>query len=381
MMNKFRGSQDTNFRLVSNALKDFAINARIHQTLTVEESKCLGCLSSNYRDDKDRNQRRVPGTCKWFLENPTFLNWLARDTVSLLWVTADPGCGKSVLAKALIDEGFLNIGRTKPTLCYFFFKDDDESRQSGADALSAILHQLFVQKPALIKYAMPRYMKHRKSFAKIFSSLWEVLEDFTDTSEIGTTICILDALDECRHTERQLLIIYLSRFFSNVKRRTSTLRFIITSRPYENIIRDLHDAIDDASIVSLKGEDESETISNEIDLVIANRVPSICKARTPFFKAEVQKSIVEHLKQIPHGTYLWLHLILDAIRKSLSSTVARLQNLIENLPSTVEDAYERLLEKIDSSDSAKQAKRFLHIIVAATRPMTLTEMNVAYTID
>lgn len=71
-----------------------------------------------------------------------FLAWRQETTANLLWVTAGPGCGKSVLSKTLVDEGLLYSEKpdTKTAaICYFFFKDDVE-RGSGVNALRSILH-------------------------------------------------------------------------------------------------------------------------------------------------------------------------------------------------------------------------------------------------
>ena len=43
--------------------------------------------------------------------------------------------------------------------------------------------------------------------------------------------------------------------------------------------------------------------------------------------------------------------------------------------------YEKILKRIDRSESPKQARRFLHIIVAATRPLSLQELNVVLALD
>lgn len=76
---------------------------------------------------------------------------------------------------------------------------------------------------------------------------------------------------------------------------------------------------------------------------------------------EVQNALVKRLKKIPHRTYLLLR--LDVIRKSLDSTVIRLERLIDRLPHTVEDAYEKILARINDSELAKQARRLLHIVL------------------
>jgi len=72
-----------------------------------------------YRDRKERNIERVPGTCEWFTNHSLFQNWNKNQRSSLLWVSADPGCGKSVLVKYLVDHILPSTGER--TTCYFFF--------------------------------------------------------------------------------------------------------------------------------------------------------------------------------------------------------------------------------------------------------------------
>ncbi|KAL1892390.1 hypothetical protein Sste5346_007128 [Sporothrix stenoceras] len=82
----------------------------VRQKLSDEQKKCLQlfCLTRNDNDAtyewyKDRVEDRIQGTCQWFLQHNHFQRWLAQESGPLL-VSADPGCGKSVLAKYLIDR-------------------------------------------------------------------------------------------------------------------------------------------------------------------------------------------------------------------------------------------------------------------------------------
>jgi ankyrin repeat protein len=86
-------------------------------------------------------------------------------------------------------------------------------------------------------------------------------------------------------------------------------------------------------------------------------------------------------------TYLWLHLVLDEIRTSLEFRKPTLERLLKELPTSVANAYERILDRatteerdgkrIRSPTRVERAKRLLHMIVAAERPMTLREMHAA----
>lgn len=106
--------------------------------------------TTEYENDKDRNCDRVAGTCEWFLNQPNFKLWQDNSLSSILLVTASPGCGKSVLAKSLIEHELKPSNTDKQAICYFFFKDDDERRRSAHNALHALLHQLFAQRKSLI---------------------------------------------------------------------------------------------------------------------------------------------------------------------------------------------------------------------------------------
>ena len=86
-------------------------------------------------------------------------------------MSADPGYGKSILAKAVVDEGLLGSNNKHPSVCYFFFKDNNDDQRTSAQALRAILHQLFIQKPALLNYALDQYDKHGDSLRDMFRTL------------------------------------------------------------------------------------------------------------------------------------------------------------------------------------------------------------------
>jgi hypothetical protein len=65
------------------------------------------------------------------LGDPTFKRWRESDHDDLLWSSAGPGCGKSVLSRVLIDEDLL--GADNAFKGYFFFKDNTEADPEGGN--------------------------------------------------------------------------------------------------------------------------------------------------------------------------------------------------------------------------------------------------------
>jgi hypothetical protein len=98
--------------------------------LTPTEQRCLQMFRvADYQWYKDCVENRVEGTCKWILNHLNFQSWLKSDS-GLLLVSADPGYGKSVLAKFLVNS---ELPRSA-TICYFFFREQEQHnyRQSSA---------------------------------------------------------------------------------------------------------------------------------------------------------------------------------------------------------------------------------------------------------
>lgn len=138
------------------------------------ETSLLHGLAANYEGYKNFNPERVESTCEWFFTDERFHEWRDTSMSRLLWVTANPGCGKSALSRALINEGQLSTQVSTSTICHFFFKDGNEGQMRSPDALSAMLHQLFARDltGGLIQHALPSHKNFGSGLAQNFSELW-----------------------------------------------------------------------------------------------------------------------------------------------------------------------------------------------------------------
>ncbi|KAK4182277.1 hypothetical protein QBC35DRAFT_518914 [Podospora australis] len=352
-------------------------------TRKAKEIEMLKCLNtSRYRDRKDRNPPRVPGTCDWFVSHELFRDWQESKSSRMLWVSADPGCGKSVLAKHLVDSVLPTI--ESRTVCYFFFKDDFEDQRSAVSALCCILHQLFDRKRTLLSNAiLDKFDINGAHFTSSFNELWETLISAAKDENAGEIICLLDALDECEDQGRSQLAEALCRLYGpESTARNFNLKFLLTSRPYDGIRGGFQPLkIPELPKIHLSGEsdDEREKISEEIDIFIRARVQDIGE-RLKLAQDE-RDLLLQRLMESRQRTYLWVYLTLDLIKSDMGKTVEvasrlrrRVHEATSQLPKTVDAAYDRILSK---SCNPQEAKKILHIVVAAARPLTLREMNVA----
>lgn len=350
---------------------------------TQEEIECQQSLwhqGIDYKSQKNQNPSPVPNTCLWTLQKAKYICWRDDPAKKLLWISADPGCGKSVLARCIVDEDLPKYLQKKDShqVLYYFFKDTSPEQRSATRAISAVLHQLFESQPHLIRHALPDYRNIGQKLNSSLGKLWSIFQAATEDPLAENIICIFDALDECDNSQQvdfirglEDICLYQKALFSAPK-----VNFLITSRPYFQIRREFDELLKTADNIELTGNEESANIEEEINLVIKHRVAELASRNR--LVESVSSHLERRLLQTKHRTYLWLRLIWQIIDKELTGNTNEMNDLIDNLPTDVLDSYEELLRKCPSPEFARKV---LQIVLVARRPLTLEEMDFALHVD
>ncbi|KAL9625276.1 MAG: hypothetical protein Q9160_000678 [Pyrenula sp. 1 TL-2023] len=378
MVTKERPALESNYTLTHDILHQLQ-----RQAAQDENDKKRECHQAfdicNYESYKNVNRNRVEGTCLWALESQQFQNWRSSERSGLLWISADPGCGKSVLAKSLIDLELRTSD--EHTTCYLFFKDNEEQNKV-AIALCAILHQLFSERPELLRHAVTVWDQKKNTLTKNIHELWKIFTEASRDEKANRIICIFDALNECHMQERYILIRYLIDFYKESCHKNNghcPLQILVTSRPYFDIEVEFQEAVTAFPTSRLQGELENSIIQMEIDLVIESDVAQL--AKQPQLDDNMRSAIVAKLRNMKHRTYLWLYLVMNEMRERFSRKAKKMNEILDQVPKSVEDAYEALLDRnVQKPEDRSEAQALLHLVVAAKRPLTLQEMDMAFNI-
>ncbi|KAH7157846.1 ankyrin repeat-containing domain protein [Dactylonectria estremocensis] len=171
----------------------------------------------------------------------------------------------------------------------------------------------------LISQAIER---HRSMVRHSFSSLWA-----------GTLHVILDALDECEPVSCHQLLDSISDLLadsSHTRRSNTTVKFLTTSRPflYQSYAQNKQPLQHRIAI----GE------TQRVDDISLNRRYSTSRA---------------------DRTFLWTHVVLASVEKSLLTSRRDFQDIIASIPEDLTNTYKRYF----------------------SRPLNLDELNIAFTMD
>ncbi|MCJ1353794.1 MAG: hypothetical protein MMC33_003781 [Icmadophila ericetorum] len=182
---------------------------------TEEEIRCHQVFrTTGYEESKNRNPESVEGFTLWLLGYPKYRLWESTLTAALLWISANPGSGKSVLSKSLVDKQ-----------CHLLFL---QRRQHGSTECNKCivchLHQLFSAKRELLKYAMPDLRLNGAMLPKLLPTLWSILLRTAADPQAGQVFCILDVLDECEEQRRFELIESFNHVYGNLTHEESGAR-------------------------------------------------------------------------------------------------------------------------------------------------------------
>jgi ankyrin repeat protein len=260
------------------------------------------------------------------------------------------------------------------SIVYFFFKKNDE-QNNLATALCAVLHQLFSLQPQLLQHALPFWERNKEKLQYEEGDLWRIFKAAMSDPTLRNTICVFDALDECRDQDQNLLIEKFYEFHNQCPPiKGNWLKFLVTSRPYDNIQDCFRLVTECFPQIHLRGEEENDQIHKEINLFIKVEVNKLGKELG--LHSDTEERLKKELYKMKNRTYLWLYLAIDDIRETWKNSLRPNCDTIPPLPKNVPEAYERILDRVPAGQKSK-VETILRIIVGARRPLTVQEMAMA----
>lgn len=155
----------------------------------------IGAESDAFLSHQAAREAWQPGTNNWFFESPEFRRW-ENGASNFMWISGNPGSGKTTLCSAVIDTLKARHGPQNPAaLAYYYCRDDDQKTQEDDLILRIIIGQLSHQRQSPFACLQRLYKRSTKtqshpSRTELVSVLQEILGSF------ATTYIIIDGLDQ-----------------------------------------------------------------------------------------------------------------------------------------------------------------------------------------
>ena len=268
------------------------------------------------------NGKCTTGSREWVLNHVhTWLNQTYSENRAFV-ISDVAGMGKSVIAAVICKRFVEHVGA-----CHFF-KYNDSQYNNPNFFLQSLAWQLCKVLPAYKETLIQKLSGNLgnplndMNIQGLFSVLFK--EPFSSISGPGKHILIvLDAVDESEYRGRHELAELISNRFHELP---SYLRFLITSRPQDNLVF----AFRELKPLSMQANDKENL--NDIKLVLQDKIPCSNQSAPDFINSLAQKC---------DGSMLYAY-VLTELYKDNSSVFA-----IDSLPRNVEGYFKICFERLE----------------------------------
>ena len=300
------------------------------------------------------SDNRQPETCDWILKDPQMRPWIEDDCGdTILWMNGIPGAGKSFLCSLIIEN--LQSQQHLSTL-YYFFRSCSET--TCAVMLRTLAIQLLQQNLDMAPLVHQAYLQ--KGSNKSGPAMKNLLIKLLPSSKV--TRIVVDGMDELSHATQQELIKNLIEIQKSVD---PSCKLLVSSRDEPQIQKSLGTK----NCLNLGGK----TVES-IGLFIKDRMKGL-QELSPAIDAGLVKLAEKQLQDKAKGMFLYVRLVTDMLKDQMSEF--DFENAINQLPEGLDEAYGRILSRIESVRPAQLRQRafsILYWVCAARRPILLHEV-------
>ena len=304
------------------------------------------------------------------LRQPSFARWISpdfpTDRAKLLWISGQPGFGKTVLCARLVDH--LSSTLDAP-VSHFFFSSDHASRNDPYEAMRHWASQIVGSDHSAFALVRQKWHTSQEPIAPrltIIQLLREILHNVP-----GCTL-VVDGIDEC--TALSDSSHSAARFLESVQELVSrTTRVLVVSRDESEIRQTLQESSHcNFNEYKIQPEDVRADTAAYSQLIVDRRLKAMCE--------EDKASFSEMMTERCGGQFLWLKMQEKTLKGWMNKR--QLQRAINTTPPGLDHLYERHWNRITRSELERDRTfSLLRWAAFAIRPLTVGEITEAVLID
>lgn len=306
---------------------------------------------------------------RWILSHQDYREWYSCEGGRLLWISGDPGKGKTMLLMGITDELEQRICGSEASsmmLSYFFCRGSDSTLNNATSVLKGLIYMLIEKEGSLASHLSDKFDIAFCTEANAFFVLSQVLESILDSIGGLPTYLVIDALDECENGLLDLL-----RFIGKqASKSTSRVKWLVSIRKNQGIREQLERA-DSRIMLSLELNEAS--VESAVEAYINYKALELTKFKG--YTREVSDKIKAHLHDNSNGTFLWVAITCKTLEEN--SRAKALKNL-ETMPPGLAPLYKTMKDKVRNQcdgEDVNLCKRIIALMTVAYQSVHLSGLG------
>ena len=368
---RYASPADPNYQTVRNTLastidafRSSAVTS--HRELNHEHRKLLdsflGVSEAPEDEFMDFNAARMTGSCEWLLKKTSFREWQDSPNIHLYWISAKPATGKTVLSGKIVHH----LKDFNKDVAFYFFDYRSKEKTAINSFLLSMAWQMAYMHTEVLETVLSICEKDGQLCKADYRTIWRKLfmEGLLRIKFAKSQYWVVDALDECRF-DAELVPLLLKVV------EVCNIRILLTSRDRFEAYRQV--GLSKAKVV--KEEISADDTRTDIILYLEANMDKL-----PSIDEVARQDMVAKILTKSAGCFLWVSLILQEL--SRVHTFAEIRQVLEEIPSDMNELYSRILSSMSSAPYGKVlAKAILTWTVCSARPLTTEELHHALQID
>ncbi|KAI9659640.1 MAG: hypothetical protein M1831_003721 [Alyxoria varia] len=368
---KYDSRNDPNYQVVRNALasiieglKPNAASEKVEVSNDDQHllSTALGVTDSLENHFMDVDALRTGGSCQWLTKRANYLEWCDGAKPHIYWIYAKPATGKTVLSGMIINH----LRELQMDLAFYFFDYRDKRKTTIGDFLLSMAWQMAGLHEEILRTVLEVCRGDEQLHKSDYRSIWRklFLEGVLRVKLNKLQYWVIDALDECKNgLELVPLLLKVTA--------TGSIRILLTSRN-----RFEHQQQATSPVVKVVCQDiPVEATKHDIALYLEQNLDQL-----PAAQEEDRRMIVDEILRRSADCFLWVSLIIEELRQVHTSAETR--QVLENIPSDMNELYQRILDKMSMAPYGKKlAQAIITWTVCSVRPLTTDELHHALELD
>jgi hypothetical protein len=302
---------------------------------------------------------------EWIFEHPDFTAWRKRDRNSVLWVSGEPGKGKTMLVMGIIHVLSQLKSDVNPIYVSYFFCERADPRLNSATAvLRGLIYMMVMERPEVLAHVEDKYnFAGRQLFedANAFYALADIFKDIISDTQV---VLVVDAIDECKEGRSQLLELIDQTKYSS----SSKAKWVISSRNRP----DNAGKRTESDVVNLDLNMNWRYVSIAVETYLNKKLPVLANAKG--YDGQTYHAVRECLQTRAEETFLWVSAVCSALE---STSRRKALSVLKKLPVELRNTYQQMLDDVRSMHDAEDTglcMRTLAAMASSRRPMRPVEL-------